>query len=52
MKGFMETSEESSVIKEKLPEEEKKDIEIALKRSKDNDSNFITEEKLRQWFKK
>ncbi len=52
MKGFMETSEESSVIKEKLLEEEKKDIEIALKRSKDNDSNFITEEKLKQWFKK
>ena len=52
MKGSMETSEESSVIKEKLHEEEKKDIEIALKRSKDNDSNFITEEKLRQWFKK
>ena len=48
MKGFMETSVEYSVIKEKLLEEEKEDIEIALKRSKDNDSNFIIEEKLRQ----
>ena len=52
MKGFVETSVESSVIKEKLLEEEKGDIEITLKRSKDNDSNFITEEKLRQSFKK
>ena len=52
MKGFIETSAESSVIKEKLLEEEKEDIEIALKRSKDNDSNFITEKKLRQRFKK
>ncbi len=43
---------ESSVIKEKLLEEEKEDIEIALKRSKDNDSNFFTEKKLRQRFKK
>ena len=48
MKGFVETSVESSVIKEKLLEEEKEDIKIALKRSKDNDSNFITEEKFRQ----
>ncbi len=47
MKGFMETPVESSVIKEKSLEEEKEDIEIALKRSKDNDSSFITEEKLR-----
>jgi len=52
MKGFIETSAESLVMKEKLPEEEKEDIEIALKRSKDNDSSFITEKKLRQRFKK
>ncbi len=52
MKGFIETSAESSVIKEKLLEEEKEDIEIAPKRSKDNDSNFFTEKKLRQRFKK
>ena len=52
MKGFIETLVESSVIKEKLLEEEKEDIGIAFKRSKDNDSNFITEEKLTQSFKK
>jgi hypothetical protein len=44
----METPMESSIIKEKLLEEEKEDIEIAVKRSKDNESNFIAEEKLRQ----
>jgi hypothetical protein len=48
----MEIPVESSVIKEKSLEEEKKDIEIALKRSKDNDSNFIMEKKLRERLKK